>query len=142
MHATEHYNTRWMGLLFALVVILGIFFRFYNLERKTLWDNEIHTISVLGSHHRSQLPKEIHEKVVNIPVFYKYLHIPRESRISNTINNLVTKSPEHAPVYFVLLTLWVKRFGDSISSLRSLSAFISLLSFPCMYWLCMELLKS
>ncbi|MBW4548934.1 MAG: hypothetical protein KME25_31705 [Symplocastrum torsivum CPER-KK1] len=36
----------------------------------------------------------------------------------------------------------MKWFGDSVAVRRSLSAFISLLSFPAIYWLCLELFES
>lgn len=38
--------------------------------------------------------------------------------------------------------IWVQWFGDSEAAIRSLSAVISLLAFPCIYWLCLELFNS
>jgi uncharacterized membrane protein len=37
---------------------------------------------------------------------------------------------------------WVEWFGNSVAVRRSLSAVISLLVFPCLYWLCIELFQS
>ncbi|MDJ0898454.1 MAG: glycosyltransferase family 39 protein [Xenococcus sp. MO_188.B8] len=44
-------------------------------------------------------------------------------------------------MYFVLLRLWVDWLGNSVAVMRSLSVVFSLLAFPCIYWLCLELFQ-
>ncbi|MGC9524448.1 MAG: glycosyltransferase family 39 protein [Limnospira sp.] len=53
----------------------------------------------------------------------------------------MSQSPEHAPLYFVLLRGWQHWFGSSVISNRSLSVIFNLLCFPFLYWLCGELFK-
>ncbi|MCW5313576.1 hypothetical protein GTQ43_07050 [Nostoc sp. KVJ3] len=42
----------------------------------------------------------------------------------------------------MLTRFWIECFGNSVAITRSFSAFISLLTFPCIYWLCRELFGS
>jgi uncharacterized membrane protein len=49
---------------------------------------------------------------------------------------------EHAPLYFLIARVWMQLFDTDLLTSRSLSAFFSLLVFPCLYWLCLELFKS
>ncbi|MHC5929490.1 glycosyltransferase family 39 protein, partial [Nostoc sp.] len=50
--------------------------------------------------------------------------------------------PQHPPLYYVMVRLWAQVFGDLPAGVRSLSAVISLLVFPSVYWLCLELFES
>ncbi|WP_242040563.1 glycosyltransferase family 39 protein [Coleofasciculus sp. FACHB-1120] len=47
--------------------------------------------------------------------------------------------PEHTPLYYLMARFWVQWFGSDVAAIRSLSALISLLAFPCIYWLSKEL---
>jgi uncharacterized membrane protein len=60
---------------------------------------------------------------------------------ADTLNALL-QSPEHAPLYFVLTRLWTQVWGSSVTALRSLSVVASLLTLPCLYWLCWLLFRS
>jgi uncharacterized membrane protein len=53
--------------------------------------------------------------------------------------SLATESPEKSPLYFIIARFWVETFGNSVVAVRCLSALISLLVFPCVYWFCSEL---
>jgi uncharacterized membrane protein len=59
--------------------------------------------------------------------------------LTDTINSLAVDDPQHPPLYYLIARLWVQLFGYSVTVIRSLSACISLLVFPCLYWLCLEL---
>lgn len=72
----------------------------------------------------------------------KYQHLNSELDFTNTVNYLMTSDPQHPPLYYVMVRLWAGIFGDSPNGVRSLSALISLLIFPSIYWLCSELFKS
>ncbi|MDJ0732658.1 MAG: glycosyltransferase family 39 protein [Nostocaceae cyanobacterium] len=62
--------------------------------------------------------------------------------MADTVNYLITSDPQHPPLYYVMARLWTQVFGDSPTGVRSLSAIMSLLIFPSVYWLCLELFKS
>lgn len=52
---------------------------------------------------------------------------------------LAKEDPYHPPLYYIIARLWMEIFGNSVTAIRSLSACISLLVFPCVYLLCQEL---
>ena len=54
---------------------------------------------------------------------------------------MVEENPHHPPLYYVINRIWGKIFGTSILAMRSLPAIISLLAFPCIHWLCLELFE-
>ncbi|NEP18267.1 MAG: hypothetical protein F6J97_15410 [Leptolyngbya sp. SIO4C1] len=72
----------------------------------------------------------------------KYQYPNAEKTLSDTVNSLATEDFQHPPLYFVLLRLWVKLWGPSLTSLRSLSALFSILILPAAFWLCRELFRS
>jgi uncharacterized membrane protein len=72
----------------------------------------------------------------------KYQRINPEKDLTDTLKALVIDQPEHPPLYYVIVRFWVQWFGNSVAVTRSLSALISLLTFPCVYWLCLELFGS
>ncbi|TAE93039.1 MAG: hypothetical protein EAZ79_28425 [Oscillatoriales cyanobacterium] len=55
---------------------------------------------------------------------------------------LATEEGQLPPLYFLIARFWAKLFGTSVTAMRSLPAAISLLQFPCIYWLCLELFES
>jgi uncharacterized membrane protein len=125
-------------------VLIGTFFRFYNIDRKVFWVDEIVSVMRINGYTESELVSRA-TLVKKTPELLELLH-PSTSEpsrgISSTINSLAAEEPQHAPFYFVAAKLWAETFGDSIRSLRLFSALISMLALPCMYFLCMELFNS
>jgi len=60
----------------------------------------------------------------------------------DTVKGLATEEPQLSPVYFILARFWVQLFCPQVAAVRSISAWISLLVFPSVYWLCWELFRS
>jgi len=134
----------WLKILVITIVSLSIFFRFTNLGQKIYCGDESWTSVAISGHTLNELKQEISdsEGVVPITIFNKYQHINTDRNVGDTVNYLVTSDPQHPPLYYVMVRIWVQIFGDSPTGIRSLSAVISLLIFPCVYWLCLELFES
>ncbi|NEO97476.1 MAG: dolichyl-phosphate-mannose-protein mannosyltransferase [Symploca sp. SIO2E9] len=71
----------------------------------------------------------------------QYQYPNRTKNLANTLN-VLTGNPEHSPLYYLMARFWLQIFGNSIVTIRALSAVISLLAIPCVYWLCRELFSS
>ncbi|BAZ38565.1 hypothetical protein NIES4101_45040 [Calothrix sp. NIES-4101] len=133
----------WRFLL-IIILVISIFFRFTNLERKVFWFDETASIFKISGYTSevwwdNKLPNNQLISVENLPKYY----LPNpESNVIDTIKFLAQEDSKHVPLYFVILRLWVDWFGNSVVVMRSLSAVISLLTFPCIYWLCLELFQS
>ncbi|WP_445176194.1 hypothetical protein [Microcoleus sp.] len=71
----------------------------------------------------------------------KYQQINPEKTWWDTVKGLATEEPQLSPLYFILARFWVQSLGPQVA-VKSLSAWISLLVFPRVYWLCWELFRS
>lgn len=123
-------------------VVLGIFFRFYHIERKPLWDDEAitwtHILGVSeqevvsaapGFRHVADVREVLHPAVVSRP-------------ISAVTGALMAEDPQHPPLYYIIAHEWTRVFGTSLLAVRLLSALFGVLAIPCAYWLCFELFES
>ncbi|MFB2881965.1 glycosyltransferase family 39 protein [Floridanema aerugineum] len=137
-------------ILLALVLALGLFFRVVNLDKKPVWADETHTFSVisgyssfsviLGESESEVIDKLSTKGIVSVGDFLKYQYPNPDRNLGDTLQKLYTDV--HPPLYFLMARSWVESFGHSVSVLRSISAVLSILAFPCMYWLCLELFRS
>lgn len=71
----------------------------------------------------------------------KYQQINPEKTWLDTVKGLATEEAQLSPLYFILVRFWVQLLGPQVAAVRSLSAWISLLVFPWVYWLCWELFR-
>ncbi len=130
---------------FLLVVVLaiGIFFRFANLEQKIYWGDEAYTSLWISGHTSTELTSSLFTgEIIQVEDFQKYQGIVPGNNVIDTVNALAKDTPLMPPLYFVLVRCWVGVFGDSIAAIRAFSAVISLFLFPAIYWLCWELFNS
>lgn len=136
-----HYN--YLRILIIILLIIGVFFRFVNLDRKVYWDDETTTSLRISGYTMADLSEQAFDgRVISIEDLQKYQHPNPEKGLSDTIKSLALEDPHHPPLYYIMARLWVEWFGSSLAIIRSLSAFISLLVFPCIYWLYLELFAS
>ncbi|MEJ6484789.1 glycosyltransferase family 39 protein [Nostoc punctiforme UO1] len=133
----------WLRFLAIVVLVIGIFFRFVNLERKIYWYDESFTSLRVSGYKESELIQEsTNKQIIDIEVLQKYQHLNEEKSLVDTVNSLALEDAQHPPLYYILMRFWLQWFGDSVSARRSLSVFSSLLVFPSVYWLCWELFTS
>jgi uncharacterized membrane protein len=123
-----------------IVLLLGIFFRFYNLDHKLYWHDETYTSLRISGYTTQELISQVFDgRVISRQDLQKYQQPHPEKSLSDTIRSLALEDCQHSPLYYILARWWVHIFGYSVTSIRSLSASISLLVFPAVYWLCWEL---
>jgi uncharacterized membrane protein len=134
----------WLKILVIIFMGLSIFCRFTNLGQKIYSSDENWTSVAISVHTLDELKQEVSQNQGIIPIsnFDKYQHINLDRGVADTVNYLITSDPQHPPLYYVMVRLWAQVFGDSPAGVRSLSAIISLLIFPTVYWLCLELFDS
>jgi uncharacterized membrane protein len=132
---------RWLQLCAIALLILGIGFRFYNLDRKVYWLDEARTSLRMSGHTQTELVQELYTGKVITASQLQSFQRPGEKTWGDTLHALKGNA-EHTPLYFLLARLWTETFGYSIAHIRGLSVFFSLLVFPCLFWLCRELFAS
>lgn len=132
----------WLKRTAILLLVLGIFFRFFNLDHKIYWLDETFTSLRLSGYTQTEFVQQV---VTGEPVragdLQRYQQLT-DRGWSATFKGLAAEEPQLTPLYFTLTRLWAEIFGDSIGAIRSLSAAVSLLAFPALWWLCLELFRS
>ncbi|MBX9256443.1 glycosyltransferase family 39 protein [Desmonostoc muscorum CCALA 125] len=141
----RHLKVAQNRLRFFIVVLLmvGIFFRFFNLDGKVYWHDETFTSLRISGYTVNEVKQQIFNgRVITKESFVKFQSLNVEKGLINTIKSLEVEDPQHPPLYYVIARFWVGIFGNSVTAIRSLSALISLLIFPSIYWLCRELFRT
>ncbi|MFN6563372.1 MAG: glycosyltransferase family 39 protein [Nostoc sp. ChiSLP01] len=140
---TKYFPPIWLRFLIVILLILGIFFRFAYLDRKVYSHDEAYTSLRISGYTKTEFVRQVFNgQVFAVGDIQKYQQPNSEKGLINTINSLALEDAQHPPLYYVMVRLWMQLFGNSVATTRSLSAIISLLAFPCIYWLCLELFQS
>lgn len=133
----------WLRFLIIVLLLLGVFFRFVNLDRKVYWGDETYTSLRLSGYTQTEMLQQVFNgKVISIEDLQKYQRPQSETGLSGTLRSLAIEDTMHPPLYFMLLRFWVQWWGEEVAVTRSLSVIISLLVFPAVYWLSSELFGS
>lgn len=126
-----------------LLVSAGVYFRVANIGDKLLWHDEIATRVFAAGYTTDDWKAVVYSgaQVTRAQVMEFQHHNPDQS-LAGAIGGLARHDPQHPPLYYALARLWVSQFGDSVGTLRALSALLSLLYLPAIAWLCKELTGS
>lgn len=134
----------WLRILLVTLLVLGVFFRLVNLDRKVYWYDEGFTSLRVGGYTIPEVVQQsFNGQVISVADLRDRYLSPNSGRgFYGTIKSLAVEDPQHPPIYYLMTHLWMQWFGNSVAAIRRLPALISLLVFPCAYWLCIELFKS
>lgn len=134
-------SNHWLRFLVVILLVLGLLFRFVDLDKKPIWADETHTFSVISGYSDKEALEELPTATpISVRNFLEYRYPNLNKGLEDALEKLYTDV--HPPLYFLTARSWVDWLGHSVASLRSFSAFISLLTLPCIYWLCLELFRS
>ncbi len=135
--------SNWLRILLVILLVMGVFFRFANLDKKLYWNDEVATsIRISGYSFKEIQQSALQGNEMTVEDWRKYQYPNPEKGLIDLVNGLATEEPQLPPLYFALNRFWVQLFGNSVAVTRSFSAAASLLAFPCIYWLCQELFAS
>ncbi|MBD0343956.1 MAG: hypothetical protein ICV63_03805, partial [Coleofasciculus sp. Co-bin14] len=101
----------WLRFFLVILLVLGIFFRFYNLDRKVYWHDEVYTsIRSFGYTQEEVIQQVFDGRVIGIEDIQKYQRLNSEKSLSDTLYSLV-QHPEHPPLYYLMVRFWMQLFG-------------------------------
>ncbi|MEO6863321.1 MAG: glycosyl transferase family 39, partial [Microcoleus sp.] len=110
-------NSRWLTSLLAIGILLGIGFRFFEIDRKLYWHDEVYTSIRAAGFTRQQIDDELFQnRIVPAPELQKYQRIKPGSTAADTIRSLALEDPQHPPLYFLMARLWMQQFGSSVAA--------------------------
>jgi uncharacterized membrane protein len=122
---------------------MGLFFRITNLDLKPIWSGEAYTFSVVSGYFDSESIERVTTvglsicKKIDVKSFLTERYHGSDKNLGDIFQKLYIDN--QPPLYFVLAHYWVKLFGYSLATLRSLSAVLSVMAIPSIYWFCLEL---
>ncbi|HEY9649239.1 MAG TPA: glycosyltransferase family 39 protein, partial [Coleofasciculaceae cyanobacterium] len=128
--------------LIIILLVLGVFFRFSNLDKKVYWIDEVHTSVRIAGYGKQEFVELVSKgQIIGIEDLQKYQRLTPERGLGDAIKALAGNA-EHSPLYYLTARFWTSALGSSVAAIRSWSAVISLVAFPCIYWLGLELFAS
>jgi uncharacterized membrane protein len=132
----------WLNTSIAIVIVLGIAFRFYNLGLKVYWFDETMTSLRASGWNQTEWAAAVFkgQPILAGEFVETYQYPDPDLPWSETINALATH-PEHSPLYYVAVRLWCAIVPHNVGFVRQLSAWIGLLVLPLTYWLARELFE-
>ncbi len=141
----------WLRGLLILLIVIGVVFRFVNLNHKVYWHDEVYTTMRAAGYTRGEIDQELFQnrQIPGIEL-QRYQQIKPGSTAAHTIQSLAIEDPQHPPLYFLMTRYWMQWLGKGMTRLfnspltvmRSLPALLSLLALPAMYGLAWELFTS
>ncbi|MBN8560855.1 MAG: glycosyltransferase family 39 protein [Leptolyngbya sp. UWPOB_LEPTO1] len=127
-------------LLVVILLLLGIFFRFASLGERPYWHDEAHTLLRSSGYTLTEITTQIfNAQILDRDQVLKFQQLSSEKTEFDVVRSLATEEPHRAPLFYTLLHYWMRWFGNDLTSLRILPSLLSLLVFPAIYWLCLEL---
>ncbi len=124
-------NPTFLRFFIILILVIGVFFRFANLDRKVYWFDETITSLRIAGYTESEIVKEVcNGREIGVEDLQKYQHPALGKTLADTVTSLAVEDSQHPPLYYVIARIWFQWFGNSVAATRSLPAVISLLAFP------------
>ena len=133
------------SIVFMTLIVLSIIggiMRFVNLDKKQFWYDESCTALIASGHFTKQLTEEISHGPVKFADLTKFRAVGHDSTIDKTVAAVFEDEPGHAPTFYLLSQLFCRLFGSSAFSMRLVSAIVSLISLPVIFWLARETYSS
>ncbi|MEL6470733.1 MAG: glycosyltransferase family 39 protein, partial [Cyanobacteria bacterium J06623_4] len=128
----------WVWLM-AMCVGIGIVFRVANVAEPVYWVDEISTSMRVSGYTRAEVRAQVATGEPISPAgLLEFVEIRRDRPVTDLVR-VLSLSPEHTPLYFVLARGWAELFGSSVAAMRSLSVVFGLLGLPAMYGLARSL---
>ncbi len=107
----------WLNRILMLLVVVGILFRFVNLDHKVYWHDEVYTSLRAAGYTRWEIDQELFQnKEVAIGTLQRFQQIKPGSTIADTVHSLAQEDPQHPPLYFAMARGWLKLFGSSMTA--------------------------
>ncbi len=127
----------------ALVIALGVFFRFDRLDFKLYTSDEATTSIHVSGHTIADYDAAVRAgTIARIGAIAPFQHIDPRTSVRNVVAGLAVEDPQHPPLFYVLERAWQSALGDSIATRRALPALLGTLAILCAYGFGLTLLGS
>jgi len=128
--------------MIMLLLALGLILRLINLEQRVFWVDEVLTALRIAGYTKAEVTQQLADGLPRLPADLLAYQLLNPSRGLSASMQALQQSPEHAPLYFLLLRFWAEQFGSSVLALRSFSVLCSLLLLGVVYRLSRNLFNA
>ena len=130
-------------IVYLIIFLTGVLFKFYGLESRFFWLDEIYTIfHTSGTNTGVFLDKFPTDTVVNIVYYNDILNLNNgQYSIENQLKGL-SQMPQFTPLHYALLVFWHHIVGAEQIDYRLFSILIFILTIPLLYLTAKQLLRS
>lgn len=116
--------------LLLVAVLAGAVLRFWGLDSRSLWGDEIASLAFATGH--DYFPWDEDTEIIRTAAHYRASISLASGYFSQQLVPVLRKDTQ-LPVYYAFLNVWLHLFGTSEVALRSLSVLASLASIPLIY---------
>ncbi|HEY9883971.1 MAG TPA: hypothetical protein V6C98_10225, partial [Thermosynechococcaceae cyanobacterium] len=93
----------WLRWLVIFLIVVGVVFRFVNLNHKVYWHDEVYTSLRAAGYTGQEIGQEIFQNQVFTPKeLLRFQQIRPGSTPADTVRSLAVEDPQHPPLYFLL----------------------------------------
>jgi uncharacterized membrane protein len=108
---TSNFKTNWLQILIIIVLVLGVFFRFVNLDKKVYWTDEVaSSIRISGYNFEEVKQLGLRGEEIGIQDLQKYQYPNPEKGLGDILKGLAAEEPQLPPLYFISARFWVQLF--------------------------------
>ena len=129
--------------LYLIIVIIGISLKFYQLDHRLFWFDEICTIQHTSGISDHKYPDMIPvNEIKNISYYHDLYHLKTQHyTIGSQLKGLFS-STQLTPLHYSFLIFWYRIVGDDFIDYRLFSVFIFIITLPFLYLLTKNLFDS
>jgi uncharacterized membrane protein len=129
--------------LYLAIVVFGIVIKFYNLNYKLFWRDEVSSVLYASGVKESLTVNQIPVNEIKSVKFYDSLldNSQKPDPLKNQVQGIFSNT-HLTPAHYVFLTIWYRLVGDDEIHYRFFSVFIFILSLPFMFLLAKNLAGS
>ena len=128
---------------YVIIIIIGTALKFYRLDYKLFWFDEICTVEHTSGVPIGEYPELIPlNEIKNISFYNKLLHLNEQDyKLSGQLKGLFT-SAQLTPLHYPFLMLWYRIIGDDTVHYRLFGVLIYILTLPFLFLLAKNMLRS
>ena len=129
--------------LYIIIVLIGIILKFYRIDHKLFWFDEICTVQHTSGIPDGNYPGLIQlNEIKNISFYNDLYHLNKQNYTIGAQLKGLFSSTQLTPLHYSFLMIWYRIVGDDYSDYRLFGVFIFILTLPFFFLLTRILFKS
>jgi uncharacterized membrane protein len=129
--------------IYVVIVLIGTLLKFYQLNSKLFWVDEISTVLYTSGINGNIIQKSIPvNQIMSYGYYDSLLHLSTKAYSLKKEVTGILSDTHLTPAHYVFLTLWYRLAGDNDMDYRLFSVFIFILSLPFTFLLAKTLFNS